>query len=137
MDFKRIAHVCLHVSDLQRSLAYYAKLGFTEVFHFTRKGRDFGRYLRVADQCYLEIFEEAGRGPVVNNGIAHFCLETDDLEGLMAHLDAQGVAYTPAKLGGDFTWQIWLQDPDGNKFEVHRYTDQSMQLLGGTMEADW
>ena len=137
MLFKRIAHVCLHVTDLQRALTYYKQLGFTETFHFTRKGRDFGRYLQIADQCYLELFEEPTRGPVVNNGIVHFCLETDDLEGLMAHLDTQGVAYTAPKLGGDFTWQIWLQDPDGNKFEVHRYTDKSMQVHGGTMEADW
>jgi len=137
MHFKRNAHVCLHVTDLQRSLAYYGKLGFTEVFHFTRKGRDFGRYLRVADQCFLELFEEPGRGPVVNNGIVHFCLETGDLPALMAFLDAQGVAYTAPKLGGDFTWQIWLEDPDGNKFEVHAYTGQSMQQHGGTMEVDW
>lgn len=137
MHFTRIAHVCLHVTDLPRSLAYYGKLGFTEVFHFTRQGRDFGRYLQIADKCYLELFEEPALGPVVNNGIAHFCLETQDLTGLMAHLDAQGVAYTQKKLGGDFTWQIWLEDPDGNKFEVHRYTDKSMQLQGGTMEADW
>ena len=40
MLFTRIAHVCLHVTDLSRSLAYYKKLGFTEVFHFTRKGRE-------------------------------------------------------------------------------------------------
>ncbi|MFG6487681.1 VOC family protein [Roseateles sp. BYS78W] len=137
MHFKRIAHVCLHVTDLQRSLAYYGRLGFTEVFHFTRKGRDFGRYLQVADQCFLELFEEPGRGPVVNNGIVHFCLETDNLQALMAFLDAQGVSYTAPKLGGDFTWQIWLEDPDGNKFEVHAYTDRSMQQHGGTMEADW
>ena len=137
MHFKRIAHVCLHVTDLPRSLAYYGSLGFTEVFHFTRKGRDFGRYLQVADQCFLELFEEPGRGPVVNNGIVHFCLETDDLQALMAFLDKQGVAYTPPKLGGDHTWQIWLEDPDGNKFEVHAYTDRSMQRHGGTMEADW
>lgn len=137
MHFKRIAHVCMHVTDLQRSLAYYKKLGFTEVFDFTRKGRDFGRYLKVADQCYLELFEEPGRGEVVNNGIVHFCLETDDLEGLIKFLDEQGVPFTNKKLGGDHTWQIWLQDPDGNKFEVHCYTDKSMQVHGGTMEADW
>ncbi len=137
MHFKRIAHVCLHVTDLQRSLAYYKKLGFTERFNFTRKGKDFGRYLEIADKCYIEIFEEPTRGPVVNNGIAHFCLETENLDGLMAYLDSQGVSYTPKKLGGDFAWQIWLEDPDGNKFEVHAYTDKSMQVHGGTMEADW
>lgn len=137
MLFKRLAHVCLHVKDLGRSLAYYKKLGLSEGFQFTRRGRDYGRYLQIADKCYLELFEEPGAGPSSNQGLAHFCLESEDLGALMAHLDAQGVPYTPKKLGDDATWQIWLEDPDGNKFEVHQYTARSMQLIGGTMEADW
>ena len=55
----------------------------------------------------------------------------------MAHLDAQGVAYTPQRKGPDHTSQIWLEDPDGNKFEVHQYSDKSMQQQGGVVEADW
>jgi lactoylglutathione lyase/glyoxylase I family protein len=112
-------------------------LGFTEGLQFTRKGSDFGRYMQIADQTYLEMFEDPKRGPADNQGLAHFCLETDDMEALMAHLRAQGVTFTPKKLGIDFTWQIWLEDPDGNKFEVHQYSDKSMQRTGGVAEADW
>jgi catechol 2,3-dioxygenase-like lactoylglutathione lyase family enzyme len=137
MLFKRLAHVCLNVTDLHRSMDYYRKLGFTEGFRFTRKGRDFGRYMQFAEDSFIELFEEPNRGPVVNNGIVHFCLETEKLDELMAYLDKQGVPYTPKKLGGDHTWQIWLEDPDGNRFEVHSYTAKSMQRLGGAMEADW
>ena len=137
MLFKRLAHVCLQVTDLKRTLAYYHKLGLTDVFRFTRKGADFGIYLQISEGHYLEIFEEPSRGPVVNNGLAHFCLESEDLDALMKHLDAQGVSYTPKKQGCDNTYQIWLEDPDGNKFEVHQYTGQSSQLMGGVVEADW
>jgi lactoylglutathione lyase len=137
MLFQRLAHVCLHVKDLKRSMDYYKKLGLSEGFQFTRKDRDYGRYLQIADKCYLELFEEPGAVPSANQGLAHFCLESADLDALMRHLDAQGVAYTPKKQGLDHTWQIWLEDPDGNKFEVHQYTDKSMQLKGGSMEADW
>jgi catechol 2,3-dioxygenase-like lactoylglutathione lyase family enzyme len=135
--FKRLAHVCLHVKDLQRSLDYYHKLGFKDKFDFTRKGRDYGRYLEIADKTYIEVFEEPEKGRAGQGGIAHFCLETENLEAVMARLDLQGVPYTPIKQGGDFTWQIWLEDPDGNKFELHQYTEKSMQQHGGSLEADW
>ena len=137
MLIRRLAHVCLNVTDLQRSLAFYKKLGLKERFDFTRRGRDFGRYLEISEKNYLELFEEPRQGAVINNGLAHFCLETEDLPALMAHLNAQGVAFTPKKVGPDHTAQIWLEDPDGNRFEVHEYTPQSMQLVGGSVEADW
>lgn len=137
MLFKRLAHVCLHAKDLQRSIDYYKKLGAVERFSFTRKGKDFGRYLELTERTYLEVFSQPDMGPVVNSGIVHFCLETENLDGLIAHLDAQGVPHSPKEQGCDFTWQIWLEDPDGNKFEVHQYSDKSMQQQGGTVEATW
>ncbi len=137
MLFKRLAHVCLHAKDLQRSLDYYKKLGAVERFNFTRKGKDFGRYLEITDKTYIEIFEDPTMGPPVNTGIVHFCLETEDLDALIAHLDAQGVPHSAKSQGCDFTWQIWLTDPDGNQFEVHHYSEKSMQQQGGTAEATW
>ncbi len=137
MLFTRLAHVCLNVKDLKLSMAYYRKLGFTDRFRFTRKGADFGIYMEIAPGAYIEMFEDKRLGPVANTGLAHFCLETEDLDGLMARLQAQGVAFTPKKLGCEATWQIWLEDPDGNKFEVHQYSSKSLQQQGGVVEADW
>jgi predicted enzyme related to lactoylglutathione lyase len=74
---------------------------------------------------------------VVNNGILHFCLETDDIDAVVARLTELGVPVTPKKLGVDNSWQAWLEDPDGNKIEIHQYTPTSTQLTGGTVEADW
>lgn len=135
--FKGIAHVCLNVRDLKRSIAYYEKLGFKIRFDFTRKGRDFGVYMEVAPGQFVEMFEEPNLGTIVNNGLVHFCLEAEDIDAVMSQLTQAGVAFTPKKLGCDNTWQIWLEDPDGNKFEVHQYTKDSTQFTGGTIEADW
>ena len=135
--FTRIAHVCLSVTDLDRSIAWYEKLGCQIVFRFTRKGSNFGVYMKLADCAFIEMFEDPGRGPVVNNGILHFCLETDDIDATMAELSSRGVELTPKKLGVDNTWQFWLEDPDGNRFEVHQYTPASTQFGSGTVEADW
>lgn len=135
--FKRIAHVCLQVRDLSRSIAYYEKLGLDIRFRFTRKGAKFGAYLQLAEGQFIEMFENPSLGPVVNNGISHFCIEAEDIDAVMAELERRGVSFTPKKLGCDQTWQTWLEDPDGNKFEVHQYTPESAQFLGGSVEADW
>ena len=135
--FKRLAHVCLNASDLERSIAFYEKLGFRIVFRFTRNGSPFGVYMQLAEGSFIEIFEDPNLGPVVNNGILHFCLETDDMDALVAQLAERGVPTAPKKMGVDNTWQFWLEDPDGNRFEVHQYTPASTQFVGGTVEADW
>ncbi len=135
--FSRIAHVCLTVADLERSIDWYEKLDCTQLVHFTRNGEPFGVYMKLADGSYIEMFEDRSRGAVVNNGIAHFCLEADDIDAVMATLTERGVPFTQKKLGCDNTWQIWLEDPDGNRFEVHQYTAASTQFSGGTVEADW
>ena len=133
----RLAHVCLNVQNLPRSIAFFTKLGFKPRFDFTRKNKPFGIYLEIAPSQYLEMFEDPTLGKPVNTGLAHFCLESDNLGVLMQDLDMSGIPYTPRKLGCDHTYQIWLEDPDGNKFEIHQYTDKSLQLQGGSVEADW
>lgn len=136
--FKRIAHVCLNVRDLKVSIDYYTRLGFSVKFMFTRKGKDYGAYLEIAPQTFIEMFEGLQGGAAADGGIMHFCLETDDLDLLMQKLTAANVPYTPKKIGCDNTWQIWLTDPDGNSFEVHQYTSKSAQYTGaGPIEADW
>jgi lactoylglutathione lyase/glyoxylase I family protein len=135
--FKRIAHVCLNVKSLERSLDFYTRVGFEPVFRFTREGRPFGVYLKLAESSFIEIFEDPKLGAPVNTGLLHFCLECDDLDKLMTDLRDRGIGFSEKKLGCDNTWQIWLKDPDGNSFEVHQYTPKSMQFVGGTVEADW
>jgi lactoylglutathione lyase/glyoxylase I family protein len=136
--FKQIAHISIKAKDLNRSIEYYQKLGFSTVFRFTRGGIDCGAYLEVAPGNYIEIFEDTSLEQVVNNGIAHFCLEVESIDSIMAQLSEAQVSFTQKKLGCDRTWQIWLSDPDGNQFEVHQYTEKSAQLTtGGSVEVDW
>ena len=51
----------------------------------------------------------------------------DDIEKTAAALRAQGVEVGAVKMGGDQSWQAWLADPDGNRIELHAYTEQSKQ----------
>lgn len=138
MAMRRIAHVNLKARKLDEAVAFYSDgLGLERVFDF--KGRDghvFGCYLRLAPDSYIEIFEE----PTFDGkagGIAHFCLEVDDMAQTVKTLRERGVAVTDPKLGADQSWQAWITDPSGNRFELHQYTAASSQRTGATVKADW
>jgi len=136
--FTKLAHVCIYVQDLRRSVEYYSKIGFRKRFAFNRNGRLFGTYLEFGDGNFIELFEDITRSAATAPGrLAHFCLETPDIDAAMESLSARGVDFSPKKLGCDSTYQIWLKDPDGNEFEIHQYTENSSQLIGGEVEADW
>lgn len=129
----RLAHICLQVKDIHRSIAFYRDgLGFPVTFTFTKNGKVAGAYFALNDRSFLEVFQE--EKPC---GITHFCLETDDMDAFIAAATAKGITCTAKKLGADHSWQTWLRDPDGNAFEVHQYTDRSMQLRGGECEITW
>jgi lactoylglutathione lyase/glyoxylase I family protein len=136
--FTRFAHVCLYVKDLGRSVEFYNKLGFQKRFVFNRNGSVFGAYLEFGNGNFIELFEDVSRSAAAALGrLAHFCLETPDIDATMESLSARGIGFSPKKLGSDSTYQIWLKDPDGNEFEIHQYTAESSQIVGGEVEADW
>ena len=129
----RLAHICLQVKDMNRTIAFYRDgLGFPVTFTFTKAGQLQGAYFALGGNSFIEVFEESQ--PV---GITHFCLETDDIDKFIAAAAAKGIACTPKSLGCDHTWQTWLRDPDGHAFEVHHYTDRSLQFKGGECEITW
>ena len=129
----RLAHICLQVKDVNRTVAFYRDgLGFPVAFTFTKNGSLKGAYFSLGGRSFLEVFEEDR--PV---GITHFCLETDDIDGFISLAASKNIACTPKKIGCDHTWQTWLRDPDGHAFEVHQYTPESLQFNGGACEITW
>jgi catechol 2,3-dioxygenase-like lactoylglutathione lyase family enzyme len=134
---KRIAHVCLNVSDLAKTIAFYRDaLGLRVQFTFDKKGTLFGAYFAAGNMTFIEAFEKKDLRPV-NTGIVHICLETDDIDEAIRTLTGKGVPCTPKKLGSDHSWQSWIKDPDGNSIELHHYTPDSLQLKGGVAEVNW
>ena len=129
----RLAHISLQVADLSRSIAFYRDgLGFPIAMTFRKAGDLKGAYFAIGGSSFLEVFET--EAPV---GITHYCLETDDIDAFIAEAGSKNIPCTPKVRGGCHTWQTWLRDPDGNAFEVHQYTDRSMQLQGGECEITW
>jgi lactoylglutathione lyase/glyoxylase I family protein len=133
----RLSHVCLNVNNLAKSIEFYKNIGCCVKFKFKRKSAEFGAYLELVPGSFIEIFET--KHSCMNNpgGIAHFCLETGNIDDFIEHCVRNRIAVSPKKLGCDNTWQVWLKDPDGNNFEVHQYTENSSQRTGESVEADW
>lgn len=133
----KLAHVCLGSSDLAQSERFYVgALGMRRVFDFIKAGVCAGFYAEAGDGTYIEIFHsrsEASPRPALR----HFCLETDDLDGVVQRLRAAGFSPTDKKLGGDQTWQAWVVSPEGVNFEFQQYTPASSQFTGAPCEVTW
>jgi lactoylglutathione lyase/glyoxylase I family protein len=118
-----IAHACYVVKDLDKAEAFYRDvLGLKSAFDFTSEsGHRFGVYLHVGHRTFIELFEGGGERGESTGSYRHLCLEVDDIRGVVESIRAAGTEVSDAKLGSDGSYQAWLNDPDGNRIELHQY----------------
>jgi len=155
MEFKSIMHVAYYVEDLDKTLEFYCgKLGLKQKI-LTRYGvyKDslkpafkklaeerpndvFLTYVEVAPGQFLEFFPKTQQQLQHTQwnqhvGFSHFALLVDDIHKTRDELVSKGVAIdVEPNIGPSKTWQMWIQDPDGNKFEIMQYTEGSLQVVG-------
>ena len=134
---KGFAHICLAAGDLAATERFYCDgLGFRKVFNFIRDGKLVGFYLEVAKRTFVEVFQEDRIDVKAPAPIKHLCLETDDLDALVAQVRSLGYEISDKKMGGDESWQSWTSDPAGVKIEFHQYTQKSHQFTGADCVLD-
>ena len=123
-----LAHLCFTTRDLDSAISFYCdKLGFRPAFDFVNaEGERFGAYLHIGGRAFLELFQRKDDNAPGGN-YQHMCLEVDDIRSTVEQLRQDGVEVGEITLGSDNSWQAWLQDPDGNKIELHGYTPESKQ----------
>jgi len=126
---KGLAHICFVVHDLDAAIAFYRdRLGFTPAFDFTNeKGERYGVYMRIGGRSFIELFRGEPEARSAKQSYQHFCLEVADIQCTVRELRQAGVEVSEVKMGADNSWQAWLQDPDGNRIELHQYTAESWQ----------
>jgi lactoylglutathione lyase len=125
MTFRlQIDHVSLMVRDLEASAAFYRDvLGLSEIANGT--GRPQFRWFGISEIQALHIGMGEPGEPRLKKG-THFALSVDDLDGMIARLDAAGVAYgdwpgTQGKMHvrPDGVRGVYLEDPDGHWIEIN------------------
>jgi lactoylglutathione lyase len=124
-----LAHVCFTVSDLERSEGFYCELlGMQMAFDFVRDdGSRYGLYVHAGGRTFIELFQGNLAPKTEKQAFRHICLEVDGIESTVEALREKGVEVSDMKLGSDGSYQAWLEDPDGNRIELHGYTADSKQ----------
>ena len=100
--------------------------------------RIFNVYIELAPNQYIELFPrmdgQLDRDDTPWNGrmgYSHFALTCDDIFATRDAFVAAGITPdTEISKGPSETYQFWVSDPDGNKFEVMQFTEASYQVVG-------
>jgi lactoylglutathione lyase len=123
----RTLHVGLRVADLERSLSFYANLGYEQVGTVPETELGSLTMLKLPDDEFvaLELVHDPTHGPVEPGGLSHLVIQVEDVHTTVAHLAARGIqAEEPGSPDGsaDF-WTGWVSDPDGYRIELVQWPD--------------
>lgn len=158
MEFKSMMHVSFYTDQMDVMRDFYEnKLGLkpkivTRASLYTDLNRGYYSevaktnpdkiiivYIEIAPGQFIELFpksEGQKKHDTWNQrlGYSHFALLVDDIYQTRTELIERGVEIdTDISIGPSKTYQMWVHDPDGNKFEIMQYTDDSFQLVGNIM----
>ena len=112
----------LRVSDLERSLRFYAAVGYVELSKIPADDGSRLVWLRLPGESSvsLELVHRPADGPVEVRGFEHFAIEVESLAETVDHLTAGGLQPGPVELPGgpDGPKTSWVVDPDGYRIEL-------------------
>lgn len=124
-------HVTFRVSDLERSIRWYADaFGARKAYHAKQEGdRPELLFLEFAKGQFVEFFTNGtnkARQPHAAIGYMHFCLQVDDLDAALEHLAAMNVRPDRPRFIGRAKQRIaFISDPDGNVIELMEIPPES------------
>jgi lactoylglutathione lyase len=135
----RTLHFGLRVADLERSLAFYAAVGYevvgsvpeTELGHLTMlqlPGDDF---------VTVELIHDPTKGEVdPGSGFSYFVIKVESMDATLTELAAQGIDADAPKSpdGSDDFLTTWITDPDGYRIELVQWPADHPD---GITAADW
>ena len=154
--FRSIMHIAFFTDNMDEMIRFYTEVLGAEVKvrttyrsylqrddrprqqRIAREDPDrvFNVYLQLAEGQFIELFpkKEGQCNDVGWNerlGYSHFALLVDDIYEAEKQLSVRGLKFdTPISRGPSGTYQMWAHDPDGNKFEIMQFTEDSYQVKG-------
>jgi lactoylglutathione lyase len=135
----RTLHFGLHVADLDRSLAFYAGVGYEVVGSVpeTPVGQLTMLKLPGDEFVTIELVHDPAQGEVnLSTGLSHFVIKVESLDATISELAARGIgAEAPVSQDGSGEFRTtWVIDPDGNRIELAQWPAGHAD---GITAADW
>jgi catechol 2,3-dioxygenase-like lactoylglutathione lyase family enzyme len=105
-----IAHVAIRVSDLERSRAFFHRLGFEQAFAMDKSGAPTEAFFKVNDRQFIELYPRRDAASAV--GFMHVCFEASDLNAVHQDYVDHGLAPNEVRRAGAGNLLFTLQGPD-------------------------
>ncbi len=124
-----IHHVCISVSDIEKSTQFYRYFGFEEVADYTAEDGSFRiKHLKLGD-FIIELFWFSDHTPAVRKdlwddlktgGYRHIAFKVEDIHEILEKLKKDKVADTKTQVNKGRTGILYffIRDPDGNFVEI-------------------
>ncbi len=118
-----LIHTCYRITDIDRSVSFYEKLGFEERKRLPIRDEATNVFMGLpGDGARLELTYNHGRDEPydLGTGYGHIALTVDDLDGVLARLEAEGIRperppYTVREGGSRL---CFVRDPDDYRIEL-------------------
>lgn len=117
-------HTCYRIGDIDRSVAFYGKLGFEELRRMPIGEEATNVFMAIpGDDVALELTHNHGVDSYeIGTGYGHVALGVDDLDATLERLAAEGVQpeKPPYRPGGRTEGHriCFVRDPDGYRIEL-------------------
>jgi lactoylglutathione lyase len=118
----RTLHVGLRVADLERSLAFYAGLGYEVLGNVPET--EFGSLTMLKlpgdEFVTLELVHDPRGGMVDPGGLNHLVIQVESMQATVRRLTERGIEVEApgSPDGSEEFWTAWLTDPDGYRIEL-------------------
>jgi len=121
-NIKGLAHIGIFVKDIDTSIDFYKRLGFTldktESIHIRLA-------FLSAGTCLIELVEQKDIGARTAGQVDHFAVEVDNLDAAITRAKENGIAIDASTvsfvdiLGG--VKNVFFEGPDGERLEFFEY----------------
>jgi lactoylglutathione lyase len=117
-----LIHTCYRITDIDRSVAFYEKLGFGELTRFELPDGATNVFMGLTDDgARLELTYNPGVASYeIGTGYGHIAVTVDDMDGTLAQLAGEGIEperppYTVREGGSRL---CFVRDPDDYRIEL-------------------
>ena len=123
----RLIHTCYRIGDIDRSVAFYAALGFEEIGRMPIRDEAINVFMGLPDDGpRLELTYNHGVDSYeLGTGYNHIAISAPDLDATLARLGEQGIdpEKPPYTVSDGGTRICFVRDPDGYRIELIEHGD--------------